>query len=499
MRKLVFAFSLVLMIGFATASIQEVQYSIDTGVEGSEINTSIFMSCDSACTGLRWSVPENSEVLFVRNSGGEMDYEIEESKIDVSGSRAKGRENETIKIGLRTEKEADEIYEGLYQRSLSIPSFSDVETTGFVRNENLLSGRIGFGFDYSFTDEEMRFKGKGPTNVRIKFGKGQSSKYFEFFGSKPEETESAYEVPIGVLGFRQNFNSFPAAVMTDSDYDRIVNEWSDGEYVGGSLKIREPKSIGEGFLPVLAHEVVHGLNDRRLNWDQTRSSYFDEGVAKYVDSLMRKKLYNDEEIDRPPQELFGEEVRYDPDPSDREYYEIPSKGDKEMLWSYYQNDRDFMKTWNAFEADSETRKFGYAYSKVRIDNQISRENGSIRDLYSEFSFDKKINDPDEKWDVFSQYLTMDPCNYDSRERFESCIEQINDYDYPVYSAQPDSSSEFESIQINRLKVPNRTEPSGSLSQIRKGNVDVNEEDVNNFVSRFIDYLLSLFNSLLEYL
>ncbi len=189
MRKLILVFSLFLLVGLAAAELQEVQYSIDAGEDTAEINTSVYMSCDSTCTGLKWSVPDDSEVLFVRNSRGEMEYEVADGTVDIPGSRANGRENETIKIGTRMNKEADEIYEGLYQRTISIPSFQDVETTGFVHSENLISGRIGFGFDYSFSDEEMRFKGTGPTNVRIKFGEGQESRYFEFFGLKPENTE----------------------------------------------------------------------------------------------------------------------------------------------------------------------------------------------------------------------------------------------------------------------------------------------------------------------
>lgn len=500
MRKLVVAFSLFLLIGFAGAELQEVQYSIDADESNAKVNTSIYMSCDSTCSGLKWSLAENADVVFVRNSRGEMDYSVEDGRVNIPGSRAGGRENETIKIGMEVGEEAEEIYEGLHQRKISIPSFEGVKTTGFVHNENLISGRIGFGFDYSFSGSEMRFKGTGPTNVRFKFGEGQETQYFEFFGLKPENTEAAYEVPIGVLGFQQRFSRFPVAVMTDSDYDRLVNEWSAGEYVGGGIKIREPTNIEDSFMPVLAHEVVHGLNDRRLNWDQTKSSYFDEGVSKYVESLMRKKLYNEGETNRKNGELFGEKKEYRVQKDGKRYiYTVPPKpfeGGKEALWNYYQNDRDSMKTWSAVEAsDSETRSFGYAYSELIIANYVAREDGSIQELYQDIQVDQEIEDPEKKWQLLSQHLDMTPCKYEDKQRFESCLDEINSYDYPVYFAQPQQSSEAE-LQIDRLEVPNRTEPSGKLPSFDNGNLSSSKVEVKSFLSGFLSYLGSLIQDLI---
>lgn len=490
-------FAVLLFASFAGAQLQEVQYSIDADRESANINTSVYMSCDSACTGLKWSMPENSEVLFVRNSRGEMDYEVTGSTVDIPGSRAGGRENETIKIGMRVNEKAGEVYDGLYQRRISIASFEEVKTTGFVENENLISGRIGFGFDYSFSGDEMRFAGTGPTQLRIKFGEGEKSRYFEFFGLKPENTESAYEVPIGVLGFQQRFSRFPVAVMGDSDYDQKVNEWSDGEYVGGSIKIREKESIEDSFMPVLAHEVVHGLNDRKLNWDQTRSSYFDEGTAKYVESLMRKKMYNEGETNRKPAELFGEKQEYRVKRNGQTYiYTVPPKGDKEVLWDYYQEDQDFMKTWNAFNADSNTRSFGYAYAELVIANHVSREEGSIRELYRDIKVEEEIESADRKWQLFSRHLDMTPCKYEEKQRFEECLEDIKSHNYPVYSAQPQQDSSLEEIQIDRLEVPNRTEPSRDLHKLETGNLSSDGLELKSFLSGFINYLGSLLQGLI---
>ncbi len=284
--------------------------------------------------------------------------------------------------------------------------------------------------------------------------------------------------------------------MTDSDYDRLVNEWSSGEYVGGGIKIREPESIEDSFVPVLAHEVVHGLNDRRLNWDETRSSYFDEGVSKYVESLMRKKIYNEGKTNRKPAELFGEEKEYRIRRDGQRYIvTVPPKGDKEVLWNYYQQDRDFMKEWSAFSSsDSDTRSFGYAYSELVVSNYIARDGGSIRQLYSDLKVDRKIRSTEEKWNLLSEHLDMTPCKYEDRQRFENCIDDINNYDFPIYSAQPQQDRSG-TIQIDRLEVPNRTEPSNNLPSLDTGNLSSTGNQVEGFLSGFLRYLGSLIQDL----
>lgn len=495
MKKYILILSFICLIGLAGAEIQEVQYTIEAGEDRADINTSVYMTCDSVCTGLKWSIPEDSQVLFVRNSRGQMDYEINDNTLDIPGSRAGNRENETIKIGTVHQEDAEEVYSGLYQRRLSIPSFKGVDTTGFVQTSDLISGRVGFGFDHSFSEDEMRFKGSGPTNIRIKFGEGYTTSYFEFFGSEPENTDSAYEVPIGVLGFQQKFDRFPVAVMSEQDYDQEVNEWSSGEYVGGGIKIRKPENIENDFLPVLAHEVVHGVNDRKLNWDQTSSSYFDEGVSKHVESLMRKKAYREGETDRKNGNLFGSEKEYRVKKDGQRYvYTVPSKGDQDVLWNYYQEDRDFMKNWNAFEGDEDTRSFGYAYSEFLIANYVSRQDGSIRQLYNDLEVNQKVNNPETKWSIFSDHLDMTPCKFEEREQFEQCIEEVNSYDYPVYSAKPSDDSS-ESLSIDRLKVPNRTETSETEKTVGSVNLTSANNGFKDSMSGLFGFLSDLFQKL----
>ncbi len=487
MRKIVILFFILFLV---TAASGEVQYSIGVDEYSVAMNSTVELDCDRTCPGLTWLLPEDAEVLGVRDGRGEIDgYTVSGGEVSIPGRRSYGSDDRVIEIRTVIDSDAEEIHEGLYKRGpLRLSGFEGERTTGTVKAEDLLSGRTGFGFDMSFSGKKMVFRGEGPVNVRMKFGDGYETEYFSFLGAEPENTGIAYEVPVGTLGIVQDFPLFPVAVHSDESYERKVNEWSAGEYVSGAIQIRDRESIEEDFLPVLAHEVVHGLNDREFNWDNTHTTYFDEGTGKYVEFLVKRKLYRSEEIDQPPRELFGEETRYR---KDGRTYILPPQGDREELWEYYQEEKDFMKEWNAMDTDPETRKFGYAYSELVIRNYVARMNGSLSELYREIDVNAEIEEPGVKWSIYSGYLDMTPCSYSSREKFDRCLDEINSYDYPVYSGKPSRSTR--SIEVERLEVPNRTiNATPSIDSVKEGEVSFGQ-----FLEDLLVYWARQFGSILQ--
>ncbi|MFB6204595.1 MAG: hypothetical protein ABEJ75_03040 [Candidatus Nanohaloarchaea archaeon] len=437
----------------------QAHYTLDSGIEGVTINTSVKLGCDGRCPDrwqLSWSRPENAEILSITARVGEVtNYSLQGDSLTIY-TRGSGGSPEIIDMSFRLKRDAEEIHDGLYRREISLPALSRETTQGILYQKDLISGWTSYGFGTSYTNHSMRFRGKGALVLRWKFGSGHKTEYFQFFGTRRNGTEIAYEVPVGTMGFYQDFQRFPVAALPDGKYNETVNRWSAGEYVGGIIRIRQ--SLQEDFLPVLAHEVVHGLNDRELKWDSTSSSYFDEGTSKYVEFLVRKKLYRSGRIDKPPAELFGDPVEYDPDPDDRTYYTLPSKGDRDRLWQYYRQNMSFMRTWSAFSSAPANRDFGYAYSELMIRNYIVHQNGSLRKLYRQLDVSHEVEKPGEKWQIYSRYLDMTPCEYSSREKFNACLNDINQYDYPVYSASPERNTT--TLVVRKLELPNRTRTTG---------------------------------------
>lgn len=485
MKKLLYLVFLAACLVAPAAA--DVQYSGNVDKEKVMLNTSIQLECQDRCPVSRWTitwtVPENAEILEIRDSLGEIkDYERTGRSVSITTNDGEPRRNETLRIRMKIDEPAEKMYQDLHYRKFSLPSFRGETTTGVFKVEDLVSGWIGFGFQNSFTDNEFRFRGEGPTNIRLNSGEGMEKRYYEFFGEDRDNSTEAYSVAVGTTGLVQGFERFPVAVMDDYTYNRSVNRWSSGEYTAGTITLRD--DLEEDYLPVLAHETVHGLNDEFLRWDQTRSSYIDEGVSEHVEYLMNKRLYREGRKKTGTREVFGDEKEYEVEKNGKRYiYTLNSQGDRDRLWQYYQEDSEFMKQWSPSQS-SEYREFGYAYSELLIKNYIVNQ-GTVRELYSDIQPNRKIESPEEKWNYLSQYMNMEPCNHDSRERFDRCLDQINDHDYSIYTATPDRTDNG-GLDIGEIELPNRTQKTDD-SGLGK-NVDVSFRD---FLKGFFDYLLSL--------
>lgn len=453
--KILLAALLILSTGLGAS---QVQYSIDSEKSHVDVNATVKLECDRSSSNCpvnswrlpNWPLPEDTEILEVKDSIGEIDdYTVTGDELTLETNRGDKRASETVQINFRIDREAENIYRGLKQREFSLPGFSGRETFGEIEMENLISGWTNYGFETAYGKDHFNFSGTGPTSIRLKAGEGNKTKYYEFFGTSPEDQDLAYEVPVAMTGLVQNFQRFPVAVMDSETFNDSVGLWSAGEYVGGSIKIRE--DLEEDFQPVLAHETVHGLNDRALNWDQTRSSYIDEGTGKYVEYLVRIKLQGRDRV----RKIFGDDVTYiTRRDGDRYRITLPSQGDRENLWDYYQNGGDFMQDWSPMRYPEE-RTFGYAYSELIIKNYVANMDGSMQDIYR-IDPGEKIDSNSEKWSIYSEVLDLRPCDYESRERFDDCLDRVNSYDYSVYRASNiDRGSDR--ILIEDIEVPDREE------------------------------------------
>lgn len=485
-RFLVFSVLLVFFVSFGSA---DVFYEIDSDEGDVMVNTTLELSCDvekSNCPvnrwRLDWSMPSGSKVVSVSDSYGSIeDYSIEDGDLSIVSNSGSRRSSETINIQYRVFRDAEEIHRGLYKRNLNLPGFRGERTSGVVSNPDLVSGWMGKGFDTSYTEDNMSFTGTGSSSLRINFGRGNETGYYSFFGVNPDNTSLAYEVSVGMTGLIQGFDRFPVALMSPEEYNDSVVGWSSGEYVAGSFRMRN--NLEDNFLPVLAHETVHGLNERELNWDSTSSTWFDEGTAKYVESMMNLHLKGREKT----RKLFGENTTYTENRDGQRYrVTAPSAGDPDRLWKYYQDNGDFMKDWNPRNFPDE-RAFGYAYSELIIRNYVARENGSLRELYNRINPQKTVESNEEKWLLLSEELDLTPCKYESRKRFNQCLEDVNQHDYEIYRAENVTPS---TQQINLTPIEVRELPENERFRTGKS---------LNGLENFFKDLQSLWSGLTQWL
>lgn len=420
-------------------------HSLEADEQRVEVNTTINLECNERCPVNSWrlnyQLPENSEIIGINDSIGEItDYSLSSNLLDLETNSGERRINETVRINYRINRPAEQVKPDLYKRQISLSGFEDEATSGVLEAEGLISARTNSGFETSFS-EDMRFRGTGPIQINFNFGKGSETNYYEFFDGDVEESDDSYSIALGVVGLQQSYPRIPVA-MYDEDYDELGFEWSAGLYKAGLIQMRDNEDREQ---VVLTHETVHALSDRPLSWDRTQTSYIEEGVAKHAESLIQKKLYREGETDSKPANLFGEDRSYR-DGTFR--YTVPSKGEKERLWEYYQDDGEFMKNWSP---DHNYREFGYAYSELIIKNFVMH-NGSVRELYTEVE-SSSTDSREEKWERFSEIVDLEPCNYDRREMFDNCLDEINSHEFQVKAATPVENNS--TIEIDRIEIPER--------------------------------------------
>ena len=438
----------VILIGSVTA---QSFHSIEANQDRILIQSNITLSCDQNCPAnsfrFQYRMPEGSEIISIEDSLGEInDYTLNSNIAEIVTNRGEKKESEALVMNYKIERPAELVKPGLYSRQISLSGFEDEKTSGVVEAEGLISGRTNQGFETSFS-EELRFRGTGPIQINFNFGNGSKTDHYEFFDGEVDESDDSYRIALGVVGLQQSYQRIPVA-MYEEDYDDLGFEWSAGLYKAGLIQMRDNEDREQ---IVLTHETVHALSDRPLNWDRTQTSYIEEGVAKHAESLIQKKLYREGETESKPANLFGEDKTY----RDGSYrYTVSSKGDREDLWNYYQDEKDFIKRWSP---DHQRREFGYAYSELVVKNFIM-QNGSVRELYTGVE-SSPTESREEKWARLSDSIELEPCNYDERERFDKCLDEINSHEFEVKAATPVQSNS--TIRIDRIEIPERRvrEPS----------------------------------------
>jgi len=188
---------------------------------------------------------------------------------------------------------------------------------------------------------------------------------------------------------------------------------------------------------------------------------------------MRKKLYREGESDRRPAQVFGEELDYR---EDNLRYNIPSKGNREELWQYYSENMSFMKEWNS---QSQNREFGYAYGELMVKNHLYN-NESISGIYSQINPREEVESTKRKWNLYSQEINLHPCDYNSRERFETCLDNINNHDYSLRLGKP---SENQELEVDRIELPERR-PQKSFAEWFKDGFQAFVDEVEEFWNSF---------------
>ncbi|MEK6973247.1 MAG: hypothetical protein AABW72_04380 [archaeon] len=460
-------------------------YDLNLLEDNAEVNMQIELISTKAANVFQGSmqIPENAKITRIKDSSGNIsEFSLEKGDLTFKTNYSIAKEKEIVDIKMIWPNIIDKNYYGLNCSKLSFSGIKDIETTVNIEGNKILSFEASAGFNTYYSENKITVKGIGPVNIYLCYSdKGLYFKHYVLFGEtiNLSETEDYFDIIPLVLGIMPAFSRFPIVIMEDAHYNIEINEYSQGTHMPGGVLIIK-KSLfedkqgktNEGIITTI-HETVHSFNALALGWNNTQASFFDEGIAKLIESiaLERAEAYD--------AKLFYGEVKY---AEGNKLFTLLPKGEVEDLLDYYLNNRTFMVEWNPSNVNN--RAFGYAYGelyakKYVMDYGITK----LQKAYREFvEINESITSEGKAYDKINVVLgaTEQPCYTKSLQELKDCLNTVNAY---------------------HIMVPNQTQVLIVGQQELKGTKETSITEIKDMQKqKIIDIYYELkkrFNSLFE--
>lgn len=419
-------------------------------------------TCPVNYWNMNWIKPDQSEILSIKDSQGEItNYTVNDNLVKIRTNFGRKRSEERIKIHSKVKDAVNSSLSPLKWVDLSLSGFDSERTYIEFKNPRILSGYWSQGYNSQFTNDSLLLNGTGAVNFRpVYYQKNKSDfeeKYerYDHFFLVDEFTESDYQLGVpenlykilpGITGFKINFKRLPVIVLPDDTYERIGDKWSAGAHRrGGIILIKESSLKKKSGASVVLHEAMHSYNEFALRWDQTKTQWFNEGTAKFVEYIVNNKLGVIQA------EVFGEEKNY---VKGSYKYELPPRETLYLLSKYYDQKFDLINYWTPNH--KKNRRFGYAFFELFI-RKYAAENDvdQFRRVYQELlSVNKTIGRRSSKNEIILDALNVSkvaPCNKSNLSEMESCLDQVRNHSFEINSFNRTETSQ--TIQIpNEVSV-----------------------------------------------
>lgn len=417
-----------------------VYYNITVKGKDAIINTTFTLEAQQkiAIWQVSWNLPENSKVLSLRDDKGKITDYILQKDVLIFETNSYISKSRTVYLSLLVENAVKDTFKPLYNLELSLPGIPDKETIVDIHIPHIISGDSSFGFTEYFTDNFAQFVGKGPINFNIFYSfSGKKYKHYVLFGDYDiQAADDLFDIIPSITGINVPFQRFPIIILPDTNFEKNIKAWGSGTHLrGGLIIIKESAMESPNNVSIILHETTHGFNAKALKWSKVNITWFDEGTATFVEYLINKKLNVKQG------ELFGEDTSFI---KDNRKYILHSRGDKDELWEYYKENKNFMKEWNP--ETEETRDFGYAFSEL-IARDFILKNGieSLKDVYEKLSkINHTINSSEEYNSIilYAMKYNFRPCYSLDRNQFDLCLKMINEQkiELPIFMEETTTTS-----------------------------------------------------------
>ena len=465
-KLLVLSLFLIALASVASAaSAHTLAYEATVKGSDAEVKVTRKLEYDTAYTWFNVSlwVPLDAEIVSIRDSLGTItDYAQEGTSVDFDTHQGTKRKKETITLVYKTRDVVDSNFDPLKELNLPLGGFTESPTTvKVILPSNALYATVTNGFEVDVNGKTLIAYGDGATYITAVFTGALGEEYGDYLllpqnSNKKEElrelvrkaSEWVQLIP-RLKGFAPENKQFTLVVLQSSDYNEYVDEWSAGVY-NKSIKaivLREDENTQwKNSLSTLLHETGHAYDYELMPWVDSNWSWFTEGMSDYIERFvptLQGKV-------NPAPFNFASTARY---LEDGNVYTWGPSRDRNELWAYYQEGRDWIKTWTPSDENqtSEQRGFGYALSEFIMAHKAWRDGGpeSIHYSFKELVKEREdVNDSEEFNEIAMKALNVDlrPCYSSSREEFDSCIDSVNNARLsipPASSVEMLSSKDFQ--------------------------------------------------------
>ena len=477
---------LALLAVVAAAFSSETSYTISMDGPDAMVTGQLELSSDKKVNYFQASVllPENADVLSLADGQGKIEgFSMYSGKLDFQTNYSIAKDREQVEIGMKIPGARQDNLAPLYYSEFSLPAFEGSNTSVEISAPEILAFETSGGFVSGLREGKLFLKGSGPVSVRLYYStKGTRTQKYVFFNLTGksddyliekgfDDADRLYWIIEQITGIRHQFPKTLVAVLSDRDYNSIVNNYSEGVYrTGGIIFIRE-QVFRENAAPVIIHESTHAVNAQVFLWNNSQAAWLDEGAAKLAEYFAKKMLGM-----RSPNLFYGN-ISYVE--GNYKYTLYPNSSLPELS-DYYGSGKTFMEAWNP--STGSMREFGYAFSELFFRNYVMDNSfQKLREKYREFLAVKgEITDDAEFtgkiMGIFGTELS--PCRAESSDLIKSCVERANNFN-------PMPENEFE---VLLLGIGN-TETGGTAEIPKPGIKEEKMLEIKNAFSAYNDAVL----------
>ncbi|MBU5688548.1 MAG: hypothetical protein KQA41_00785 [Candidatus Aenigmarchaeota archaeon] len=424
---------------------------------------------------ISWEIPQQYEIISIKDEKGDISYTKYPTYIYFETNRLYSNKR-VINIQYFLKDAISNEYDPLKKVQLYLSGFEDDKTIINVNLPGLISGDASYGFTEYFAGDFAQFVGKGAADIILfySFSGREYENYLLFGPADLSVADNLFSLVTNITGLEKPYKRFPVVVLDDDNFKQKVQPWGTASHTrGGLILIKNSIANSPYNVSTLLHETTHGINAKILKWNQVNSTWFEEGTASFIEFLSNQHLGLEQS------ELFGQEKTIK---QDKERIILKSKGDRNELWIYYKEGKDFMYYWNPSENDK--RDFGYAFSELVIRYSV-KKNGidKIKDAYKKLSqIEKPIKDPIESTNIILSALDTNfmPCYSVDRNKFDECLNEINQQKLIL----PKSTD----VQKTNKQIVNET------IEIQQEHIIEEEKNNTNFIFQIIQKIKSILES-----